>query len=384
MGNRISNNYKAAPEFKTEIPMNLSGRKSKAKFGSDMIVQLVSQMGTKYIFLTPGSSFRGVHDSLVNFNENKDPKIILVAHEEMAVAMAQGYWKVSRRPGMAFLHDLVGLQHAVMALYNAMADRAPLIVLGGAGPMDPAYRRKTDWIHTANAQSNIVRDVTKWTDEPTTLQAILDSIARAQRIATSAPCSPTYVSVDAKIQEDKIPNGTSLPNFSLKRYQPPAPIPAPKVQIEAAVEALIEAQWPMIFGGRIGYLTESAKPMKDLVERTGSAYQDGHDIVCMPSYHPQNLNCSFGRTEYENDYRRKFLEMADTILCVDCLDISNNIGVYQSKKNKPKELKISMTLNQQILWLMFIKINQLKPKNRNTRSVYHVSSRKNKFRNHKN
>ena len=351
MGRSISDNCQAAPEFKSEIPIKLSKNRFKAEYGSDLIAELIGQMGHEYIFITPGSSFRGVHDSLVNFKGNEKPKIILVAHEEMAVAMAQGYWKASRRPGVAFVHDLVGLQHAVMAFYNAMADRAPIIVLGGAGPMDPAHRRKTDWIHSANAQSNIVRDVTKWTDEPTTLQAILDSMARAQRVATSAPCAPTYISVDAKIQEDKIPDGTTVPDFSLQRFQPPAPIAAPKFQVQAAVEALIEAEWPMIFGGRIGYLAESADSIRNLVEHTGSAYQDGHDIVCMASYHPQNLNCSFGRTKHEYDYKRKFLEKADTIVCIDCLDISNNVGEYEGARNacqkddKKRHTIIDLSLN---------------------------------------
>ena len=351
MSDKINDNYPAAPEFVSEAPINLPDNQPKAEYGSDLIAEMMGEMGHDYLFLTPGSSFRGVHDSLVNHTRNHKPQIILVAHEEMAVAMAQGYWKATGRPALAFVHDLVGLQHAVMAFYNAMADRAPVVVLGGSGPMDPAHRRKTDWIHTANAQCDIVRDVTKWTDEPVTLQAILDSMARAQRIATSAPCSPTYVSIDAKIQEDDIPDGVTLPDMSLPRYQPAAPIAAPREQVEAAADALVDADWPLIFGGRIGYLAESTEPMKQLVEMTGAAYQDGHDIICMPSNHPQNLNCSFGRTKSEGEYKREFLGKADTILCVDCLDISNNVGAYEGARGagqaveKKKQTVIDLSLN---------------------------------------
>jgi acetolactate synthase-1/2/3 large subunit len=132
MGDEINNNYPAAPDFISETPVNLPANQPQAEYGSDLIAELIGSLGHEYIFLTPGSSFRGVHDSLVNHTKNHKPKIILVAHEEIAVAMAQGYCKATGKPAMAFLHDLVGIQHATMAFYNAMADRMPVVVLGGS------------------------------------------------------------------------------------------------------------------------------------------------------------------------------------------------------------------------------------------------------------
>jgi acetolactate synthase-1/2/3 large subunit len=328
----INNNYPAAPGFQSETPINLPDNLPKAEYGSDLIAEMIGELGHDYIFLTPGSSFRGVHDSLVNHTRNHKPQIILVAHEEMAVAMAQGYCKATGRSACVFVHDLVGVQHAVMAFYNAMADRMPVVVFGGSGPADPAQRRKTDWIHSANTQCDIVRDVTKWTDEPATLQATLDSMARAQRIATSGPRAPTYVSIDVVVQEAKIPEGTVMPDFSQARYQPAPPIAAPQQSIEAAVDLLTEADWPLVFGGRIGYLEEATAPMAELIETIGAGYQDGHDTICLPSNHPQNLNASFGRTKAEGAYKSMLLGKADTIFCIDCLDISNNIGAYEGAR----------------------------------------------------
>ena len=338
MSAEINNNYPAAPDFATETPINLPANQPKAEYGSDMIAELIGELGHDYIFLTPGSSFRGVHDSLVNHTKNHKPQIILVAHEEIAVAMAQGYCKATGRPAMAFLHDLVGVQHATMAFYNAMADRMPVIVLGGSGPADPAHRRKTDWIHSANTQCDIVKDVTKWTDEPITLQGCLDSIARAQRIATSKPCSPTYVSVDVVVQEAEIPDGVTMPEVTAPRYQPAAPVAAPAESVAEAVDALIEADWPLILGGRVGYDAATTPVMTELVETLGAAYQDGHDIICMPSNHPQNLNASFGRTKAEGEYKKMLLAKTDAVLCVDCLDISNNIGAYEGARGAGDEV----------------------------------------------
>ena len=328
----INNNYPAAPDFASETPINLPANQPRAEYGSDLIAELIGELGHDYIFLTPGSSFRGVHDSLVNHTKNHKPKIILVAHEEIAVAMAHGYCKATGRPAMAFLHDLVGVQHASMAFYNAMADRMPVIVLGGSGPADPAHRRKTDWIHSANTQCDIVKNVTKWTDEPITLQSCLDSVARAQRIATSGPCAPTYVSVDVVVQEAEIPDGTTMPDVKAARYQPAPPIAAPQEQVNAAVDVLTEADWPLILGGRIGYHAEATPPLTALVETLGAAYQDGHDIICMPSKHPQNLNASFGRTKAEGEYKAMLLGKTDAVFCIDCLDISNNVGAYEGAR----------------------------------------------------
>ena len=338
MSDEINNNYPAAPDFASETPINLPSNQSKAEYGSDLIAELIGNLGHDYIFLTPGSSFRGVHDSLVNHTRNHKPQIILVAHEEIAVAMAQGYCKATGRPAMAFLHDLVGVQHATMAFYNAMADRMPVIVLGGSGPADPTQRRKTDWIHSANSQCDIVKNVTKWTDEPSTLQACLDSIARAQRIATSSPSSPTYVSVDVVLQEAKVQEDIKLPNVKEARYQKAPPVAAPRQAVLDAVDALTEASWPLILGGRVGYYKETTPIMVELVELLGAAYQDGHDIICMPSNHPQNLNASFGRTKAEGEYKSMLMSKADTVLCVDCLDVSNNVGAYEGARGAGQEI----------------------------------------------
>jgi len=343
--------YPAAPGFESEAPINLPANRADAEYGSDLVAELIGRLGHDYVFLTPGSSFRGLHDSLVNHTRNHKPTIILVAHEEMAIAMAQGYCKATGKPAMAILHDLVGVQHGLMAFYNAMADRQPVVVLGGSGPADPAHRRKTDWIHSANTQCAIVRDVTKWTDEPITLQSCLDSIARAQRIATSAPQAPTYVSVDVVVQEAAIPDGVTLPDVAAPRYRPPPPVAAPADQVEAAADLLTEADWPLIFGGRIGYHEDATAPMVELVETLGAAYQDGHDIICIPSNHPQNLNASFGRIKAEGEYKAMLMGRTDVVFCIDCLDISNNVGAYEGARGagsaiaaKPKKV-IDLSLN---------------------------------------
>ena len=134
-----------------------------------------------------------------------------------AVALAHGYARAKGKPMAAAVHNIVGLQHASMAIYNAWADRLPVIVLGGTGPMDSANRRPwIDWVHTANVQGNLVRDFVKWDDQPGSVEAVPDSFIRAYRLATSDPQGPVYICYDADVQEKQLDDEVSFP--SLDRY----------------------------------------------------------------------------------------------------------------------------------------------------------------------
>lgn len=132
---------------------------AKAKYGSDVMVELLKNLDFDYIAFNPGSTFRGLHESLLSYGGNRNPEVILCCHEEISVAMAHGYFKACGRPMAAITHNIVGLQHASMAIYNAWCDRVPVYVLGGTGPMDTAKRRPwIDWVHTGLVQGNLVRD----------------------------------------------------------------------------------------------------------------------------------------------------------------------------------------------------------------------------------
>ena len=118
-------------------------------------------------------------------------------HEESAVALAHGYAKVTGRPMAAFVHSNVGLMHATMAIFNAWCDRAPVLVLGATGPMDATRRRPwIEWIHTARDQGALIRNFTKWDDQPASIGAAQEAILRAWMIANTAPQGPVYVNFD--------------------------------------------------------------------------------------------------------------------------------------------------------------------------------------------
>src|SRR5213594_2319329 len=179
-------------------------------FGSDVVAETLRALDIPYIALNPGASYRGLHDSIVNFLGNAKPQMLLCLHEEAAVAIAHGYAKVTGRSMAAAVHSNVGLFHATMAIFNAWCDRAPVVVLGATGPVDAAKRRPwIDWIHTARDQGAMVRPYVKWDDQPASPAAAREAILRAVWHAQTPPQAPVYVNLDAEMQES--PLGAPLP-----------------------------------------------------------------------------------------------------------------------------------------------------------------------------
>ena len=168
---------------KTALRTSVRRRKkvvpAKIRWCSDIIVDLMRQYDFPYVPLNPGASYRGLHDSMVNYGQD-DPKMLLCPHENIAIQIAHGYAKATGEPLVVIVHNLVGLLHACMAVYYAYIDRAPIFIIGATGPMDAAQRRpRTDWIHTAKVQGNAIRDYTKWDDQPHSIDDVPDSFARA-------------------------------------------------------------------------------------------------------------------------------------------------------------------------------------------------------------
>ena len=195
-------------------------------WGSDVVAQMLRVLDIPYVALNPGSSFRGLHDSLVNHTGNQAPQMLLCLHEEHAVALAHGYAKVTERPMGVILHSNVGLMHGTMAIYNAWCDRVPMLILGATGPVDAAQRRPwIDWLHTAKDQGALIRPYVKWDDQPVSVPAAIEALTRAANLTRTAPCGPTYVCLDVSMQEQRLDEMPKLPDP--KRYAvASAPVPA--------------------------------------------------------------------------------------------------------------------------------------------------------------
>ena len=192
-------------------PQNLG--KPKMKWGSDVVAEVTRRLDLKYIALVPGASYRGFHDSIVNYLGNDNPQMVICLHEEHAVSIADGYGKVTETPMAVALHSNVGLMHATMTIFNAWCDRTPMIIFGATGPVD-AHRRRPwiDWIHTSKDQASMIRNYTKWDDQPASPQAAVESVLRANQITRSAPSGPVYVCLDVSLQEEPLTENVSIPD----------------------------------------------------------------------------------------------------------------------------------------------------------------------------
>ena len=238
----------ATPLPNPESPV--AGAAGGGTWGSDSIAACLRALDIPYLALNPGASYRGLHDSLVNHLGNAAPQILLCLHEENAVAIAHGYAKTSGRMMGAVLHSNVGLMHATMAVFNAWCDRAPVLMLGATGPWDAARRRPwIDWIHTASDQGALVRDYTKWDNQPGSIPAAVEALLRASQIAQTAPRGPVYVNLDAALQEAKTDGLAAIPDVA-RHAAPVAPPPA-AAEVARAAALLNGASNPVIMLGRM-------------------------------------------------------------------------------------------------------------------------------------
>jgi thiamine pyrophosphate-dependent acetolactate synthase large subunit-like protein len=289
----------------------------RATFGSDLIVDVLGALGIEYAALNPGATFRGLHDSLINYGGNRRPEIIQCCHEEIAVAVAHGYAKAAGRPMAAIVHDIVGLQHASMAIFNAWCDRVPILLLGGTGPMAVEQRRPwIDWIHTALVQGQVVRDYVKWDDQPASLASIPEAILRGYRIAMTEPRGPVYLCFDAALQEMSLDEAIPLPDSA--RYHPPARLGAEGGALEEAAALLAAAERPMIVAEYLGRNTEAVEALIELANLLAAPVIDlyRHGRFNFPNTHPPDLT---GAGE-------DLLADADVVLALDVRDLFGTLA----------------------------------------------------------
>jgi len=262
-----------------------SGKDITMAWGSDVVAEVLHQLEIKFIALVPGSSYRCLHDSLVNYLGNEQPQILLTLHEEHAVAVAHGYAKVTEQPMAVALHSNVGLMHASMAIFNAWCDRVPVLILGATGPVDTTRRRPwIDWIHTARDQGALVRPFTKWDDQPASPEAAVEAVVRAWQIARRPPQGPTHICLPVEVQEQKLDESFSLPDLSRFRGSERV-YPSPDT-IAAAAALLRTARNVVMMIGRVSRRQEDWDKRVKLAERLNArVVTDSKAAAAFPTSH---------------------------------------------------------------------------------------------------
>ncbi len=249
------------------------------------MVDVLKSLEFDYVCANPGSSFRGLHESLVNYGGNSRPELITCCHEESSVAMAHGYAKIEGKPLLVMAHGTVGLQHASMAIYNAYADRVPVYILLG-NIQDATWRRgDVEWAHSVQDAASMVRDYIKWDDNPVSLAHFAESAVRAYKAALTPPYEPVVIVADAVLQEEPI-SEQDRRSARIPRLAIPTPPAGDSGAVLEAARLLVNAEHPLIICGRSARTPAGIDLVVELAETLQAPVQDRHFRMNFPTRHP--------------------------------------------------------------------------------------------------
>ena len=286
--------------------------------GGDFMVDVIKTLDFEYVASNPGSSFRGIHESIINYGNNKSPEFITCCHEESSVAMAHGYFKVEGKPMAVLCHGTVGLQHAAMAIYNAYCDRVPVYIMAG-NSLDATLRRPgVEWSHSVQDAAVMIRDFIKWDDLPISLPHFAESAVRAYKIAMTPPMMPVLVVLDGGLQEDPIsPEVASRLRIpKLTRATPPQ---GDSGAVAEAARLLVNAQNPVIVADRAARTPAGVQRLIELAETLQAPVVDQGGRMNFPSRHPLN----------QSGAARQLVAEADVVLGLELTDFWGTVSAVR-------------------------------------------------------
>ena len=284
--------------------------------GSDFMVDVLKTLNIEYLAANPGSTFESLHESLINYGKNENPEFLTATHEESAVAMAHGYYKIEGKPMMALIHGDIGLQHASMAIYNAYADRVPVYMVVG-NHADAAERGAgVQSLHSAQDLGSLVRDYTKWDDQPYSLGHFAESAVRAYKIAMTPPMGPVLLVANNEIQSHPIAES----NLRIPKLTMTAPPAADQAAVAAAAKMLVESGRPMIIAERAARTPKGIELLKELAE-TLQTPVNSRERMNFPTRHPL---AGTGGPGYQ----------PDVTLCLEVADLQNEARAARTRGAK--------------------------------------------------
>jgi acetolactate synthase-1/2/3 large subunit len=290
--------------------------------GSDYMVDVLKSLGIEYVCSVAGSSFRALHESVINYGGNKSPEFISCCHEESSVAIAHGYAKIEGKPIAIFAHGTVGLQHASMAIYNAYCDRVPVyIVIGNnldATKRDAAYG---EWPHSVQDAAAMVRDYTKWDDLPISLQHFGESAVRAYKVAMTPPMGPVLIVADSELQEHPIEEGMTprIPKLTLA-----SPPQGDSGSVTEAARMLVQAENPLIVVDRYARTQAGIDLLVELAETLQVPVIDQAARMNFPTRHPLN----------QSSRRGAVVANADVIMGLEATDFWSAMNTMHDQVNR--------------------------------------------------
>ncbi len=295
-------------------------RLTTEKTGSDFMVDVCKTLNLDYMAACPGSTFRGLQESFINYGQNKRPEWLTCMHEEVSVGMAHGYAKVAGKPMAAMVHGTVGTQHAAMAIYNAYCDRVPVIVFtGNAGALDER-RPGVEWFHSVQDGAATVRDFIKWDDYPMSLQHFAESTVRGYALACAQPPGPVFITADTRLQEKPLDEREQR-RLKIPRPGTPSQTAGDPNAVREAAKMLVAAEAPVIIADRYARSQQAMDNLVRLAELLQAPVIDNRSRMNMPNTH---YLC-------QSERAGGLIAQADCILSLEPVDLYGQLNVMRDQ-----------------------------------------------------
>ena len=299
------------------------------KTGSDFMVDVCKTLNIDYMAACPGSTFRGLQESFINYGQNRKPEWLTCMHEEVSVGMSHGYAKVTGKPMAAMVHGTVGTQHAAMAIYNAWCDRVPIMIFSGsAGPVEDR-RPGIEWFHTVQDGAATIRDFIKWDDYPWSLQSFAESTVRGYALACAQPSGPVFITADGKLQEKELEkheeSKLKIPHLTLGTQ-----VSGDPNAVRETARLMVAAENPVIVADRYARSQQGMDQLVELAELLQAPVIDTRTRMNMPTTH---YLC-------QSERGGGLLSQSDCILSLEPVDLYGQIHAMRDQLERTESLKI--------------------------------------------
>ena len=289
----------------------MDGAKAQQGSVAESFLKALKRRGIDHVFANAGTDFAPVIEGLVSLAGRGEalPQFLTVPHENLAVAMAHGYYQVAGKPAAVMVHVTVGTGNTICALMNAGRDNVPLLLMAGRTPITQSGHIASrslpiHWGQENFDQAGVVREYTKWDYELRAGQSVDEVLGRALDIAMSEPRGPVYLTLPREVLADQERTATSTPQLTeLAAPQPSAS------HVENVAQWVAAAEWPMILTSNLGRDRAAVATLARLAEAFAIPVAQPHpSCVNLPASHA--MNTAHAGTE--------LLDRADLIIVADC------------------------------------------------------------------
>ena len=294
---------------------------------AETFLAALADNGIEYVFANGGTDFAPIIEALVLSSQTGSnvPEFITVPHENVAVAMAEGYFRISGKPAAVMVHVTVGTANTICGVMNASRDNVPILVMAGRTPLtetgDIGSRNVgIHWGQENFDQGGMLREYVKWDYELRDNQPVEKIVNRALDIAMSEPRGPVYLNLPREVLGHTISIERTIPK---KRPLGNAVMVPTELVIEQAVDLILMSKKPLIVAGAVGQRPNATEILGRFAEQFAiPVVQVGGPSLL--SDHPMNIGFSVG------DY----LSDADLVLVLESAVpwVPRNVGPNKKAK----------------------------------------------------